>query len=352
MSQTLPTLHSNRKFGIEIECFGMSIDRAVEVIRNAGIEIYSEGYNHQTRSHWKIVTDSSVANGFEVVSPILYGNEGLADVRKVAEALVGAGARVDRRCGFHVHVDARDLLGADILNIVRRYAKHEVQIDSFMPPSRRSGNDYCRTMENVIQAIRNVSESATTRQVCERVYERYYKLNIQAFVRHGTVEFRQHSGTVDWCKMVNWIIFCIHFVEDSRTIQVRTTATTVPGASVRRNAIELKFRKLAELLDRHSNRYNPIRGSDIAATLGVEEATVPSYISMFRSRYPAAQIGARRNMGYYRACPEPLLPMVENTNPELLSVRLETPQDQGVLASLAPEVANYFRERVADISLQ
>jgi len=331
----------------------MSIDRAAEVIRAAGIEITVEGYNHHRREHWKIVTDSSVADGFEVVSPVLFGNEGLTDVRKVAQALVGAGARVDRRCGFHVHVDARDLSGADILNIIRRYAANEAQIDSFMPTSRRgTNNTYCRTMEDVVRAVRNVSESATTRQVCERVYERYYKLNVQAFTRHGTVEFRQHNGTVDWRKMVNWIIFCVQFVEDSRTIQVQTPATTVPGASVRRNAIEVKFRRLAELLDQHCDRYNPIQGVDIAAALGVEEATVPSYISQFRSRYPGAQISARRNRGYYRECEQPLLPMVESANPGLPSVRLETPQDRGVLASLAPEVASYFHERTVDHSLQ
>lgn len=354
MPPTLPTMHSQRKFGIEIECFGMSIDRAADVIRAAGIEVVFEGYNHARRDHWKIVTDSSVADGFEVVSPILFGNEGLAAVRKVGQALVAAGARVDRRCGFHVHVDARDLSGADILNIIRRYAAHEAQIDALMPTSRRgTNNTYCRAMEDVVRAVRNVSESATTRQVCERVYERYYKLNVQAFTRHGTVEFRQHSGTVDYRKMVNWIQFCVQFVEDSRTVQVQTAgAPAVPGATLRRNAIEVKFRKLAELLDLHCDRYNPIQGVDIALALGVEEATVPSYISQFRSRYPEAQISARRNRGYYRECEQPLVPMVDGATPGLPSVRLEAPTERGVFASLSPEVANYFHERTIDLALQ
>ena len=343
-------IHSNRNFGIEIECFGMSIDRAAEVIRAAGIEINVEGYNHQTRPRWKIVTDSSVSDGFEVVSPILSGNEGLADVRKVAQALVAAGARVDRRCGFHVHVDARDLRGADVLNCIRRYAQHEAQIDGFMPVSRRgTNNTYCRAMEDVVRAVRNVSESATTRQVCERVYERYYKLNVQAFMRHGTVEFRQHSGTVDWRKMVNWIIFCIQFVEDSRAVSTPIPQTSVPGAALRRNAIELKFLKLAEILDLHLDRYSPVSGADIARHLGVEESSVPSYISQFRSRYPQALISARRNRGYYRDNEAVLVDMVNGT--QTSTVRLEIPAEQGIFASLAPEVANYFHERTMDQSM-
>lgn len=348
----MPTIHSNRKFGVEIECCGISIDRAAEVIRDTGIEVNVEGYNHNVRPTWKIVTDSSVADGFEVVSPILSGNDGLRQTRQVAQALVGAGARVDRRCGFHVHVDARDLTGADILNCIRRYAAHEAQIDGFMPVSRRgNSNTYCRNMDDVVRAVRNVSESATTRQVCERVYERYYKFNVQAFTRHGTVEFRQHNGTVDWRKMVNWIIFCVCFVEDSRAVSVPLPQTAVPGATLRRNAIELKFMKLAELLDNHCDRYNPVLGVDIARYLGVEESTVPSYISQFRTRYPQAQIAARRNRGYYREGEQPLLPMVSGVNAGAPTVRLEVPTERGVFASLSPEVANYFHERTVDHAL-
>jgi hypothetical protein len=45
---------------------------------------------------------------------------------------------------------------------------------------------------------------------------RYYKLNALAFLRHGTLEFRQHGGTMSILRMVNWIIFCVNFIENSR----------------------------------------------------------------------------------------------------------------------------------------
>lgn len=348
----LPTLHTNRKFGIEIECLGITINQALRVLREAGIEIDYEGYNHNTSLSWKIVTDSSVSDGFEVVSPVLSGAAGLQQVVTVAKNLRNAGAKVDRRCGFHVHIDARDLAGADILNIIRRYAAHEAQIDTLMPPSRRgTSNSYCKAMGEVVRSVVNVSESATTRQVCERVFDRYYKLNVQAFTRHGTVEFRQHSGTVDYRKMVNWIVFCLQFVEDSRTISVDLPASNVPGATLRRNAIERRFYSLAELLDQHADRYAPCHGSEIAAYLGIEETTVPSFISQFRARYPGAQITARRNRGYYRESNTELLPMVNASLGRSNSVRMETPQDQGIFASLSPEVTQYFQERIQDLAL-
>jgi biotin operon repressor len=344
-----PTIHSDRAFGVEIECFGITIDRACQVIQSAGIDVSFEGYNHQNRTWWKIVTDSSVPNGFEVVSPILSGNQGLDDVRKVAQALRAAGAKVDKRCGFHVHVDARTLTGADILNVIRRYAMHEAEIDSFMPASRRGNNNrYCRTMTDVVRGVQNVAQSTSARTIAERVYERYYKLNVAAFVRHGTIEFRQHSGTIDFRKMANWICFCVQFIEDSRTLTIsQASFSTRRGSRIR--AIEQKFRKLAELLE-NTNRYNPARTELIAQTLEIEESTVPSYISQFRSRYSSVQISARRGYGYYKDCNHSLVEVVNSETPTTSSVPVEQPADQGIFAFLAPEVVSYFRERAIDLA--
>jgi biotin operon repressor len=348
----LPILHSNRNFGIEIECLGISIDQAVRVLRNARIDISFEGYNHVTRTSWKIVTDSSVADGFEVVSPILSGNEGIAMVVKVAKTLLAAGARVDRRCGFHVHVDARELSGADVLNIIRRYAAHESLIDTMMPTSRRgTSNTYCRSMPDVLRAMENVSESASTLHVCERVYERYYKLNVQAFTRHGTVEFRQHSGTVDYKKMVNWIIFCIQFVEDSRTVRVQIPESQILGSTLRQDALKRKFIKLAELLDNHRDRYNPCPAAKIAEILEIEESSVPSFISYFRGRFRGAQILARRNRGYYNESQTELLPVVTAHFSQPTREKMVTPEEEGIFSSLPPEVVQYFEERIQDLSL-
>jgi hypothetical protein len=44
---------------------------------------------------------------------------------------------------------------------------------------------------------------------------RYRKVNIASFNRHGTIEFRQHEGTMDPDRILNWVQFCTHFVEES-----------------------------------------------------------------------------------------------------------------------------------------
>ena len=44
---------------------------------------------------------------------------------------------------------------------------------------------------------------------------RYFKLNLQSFCRHRTIEFRQHGGTVSALKISNWVRFLNGFIEES-----------------------------------------------------------------------------------------------------------------------------------------
>lgn len=45
---------------------------------------------------------------------------------------------------------------------------------------------------------------------------RYFKLNSQSYWRHGTVEFRQHSGTIEFEKIKNWLFFCARLIDFSK----------------------------------------------------------------------------------------------------------------------------------------
>ena len=77
-----PDYTFNRKFGIEIEAYNCSRERLARELRESGIEVVVEGYNHTTRPHWKLVTDSSL-NGndtFVLVSPILFCYYGLREL--------------------------------------------------------------------------------------------------------------------------------------------------------------------------------------------------------------------------------------------------------------------------------
>ena len=179
----------DRTFGVEMEIIHESESKIRTAIRNAGVECEIEGYNHDTRTHWKIVSDASVDGGFEVVSPVLKGRGGLSELEKVCNALANAGARIRKCCGLHVHLGTDDFK-TDIRvwkNLYKNYAALERTIDSFMPPSRRH-NQYCRSMR-VCDWNAKIESAANLRMLEDAVTggSRYFKLNSQSYWRHKTV---------------------------------------------------------------------------------------------------------------------------------------------------------------------
>lgn len=191
--------NNTRTFGIEIEAYHPSnpaiIRDVVEGINALGINCECQGYNHNDLvGMWKIVSDSSLrgAYTFELVSPILKGEDGFEQITKVCSVLNELGVRVNRSCGLHVHHNAADLTEAQINSAFASYRSNESLIDSIMPVSRRANdNCYCRS-------LRNISISSWKS-------DRYFKLNYRAYLRHNTIEFRQHSGTTNSDKIINWI---------------------------------------------------------------------------------------------------------------------------------------------------
>ncbi|MDR6195654.1 amidoligase family protein [Siphonobacter sp. SORGH_AS_0500] len=210
----------NRKFGIEIEAHGVNPVQLAAALRNAGIECRTEGYNHTTRNHWKTVSDGSVqgTDTFELVSPILEGLQGLEQVKTVCRVLSQLRAKINKTCGLHIHFDAEGFGLDQMKNMVVNYAHYEGIIDSFMPTSRRADNNtYCKSITNLARLVR---VTHTIRDLVGLQSSRFYKMNLQAYLRHQTIEFRQHSGTVEFEKISNWILFLHNLVEYSKKKQV------------------------------------------------------------------------------------------------------------------------------------
>ena len=208
----------SRSFGIELEIVHRKQRQLRDAIRSRGIPCEIEGYNHSTRRYWKIVSDASVNGGYELVSPVLKGQSGLDEVKAVCEALSEVGALINKSCGFHAHFGTDDFKESISVwrNLYTNYATLEEDIDAFMPPSRRR-NTYCASLK--VRGWREKMENARTLVELEKAItnrSRYFKLNSQSYWRHGTVEFRQHSGTIEFDKIRNWLMFCARFIELSK----------------------------------------------------------------------------------------------------------------------------------------
>ncbi len=218
---------SKLTFGVEIECYNFTRQALIENGTQKGLQVRSEGYNHEDNNHYyKIVSDSSIqgVNANEVVSPILKGSKVKSSLKSICDALAECDARVNVSCGLHVHIGAEKMSDEHYCRLVRNYQRLEKAIDSFMPVSRRANNSrWCRSLRNF-----DFESCTTKRSVAMTMnFDRYYKVNATAYDRHRTIEFRQHSGTTDYEKIANWILFLAKLVEYSEKHVVSYHVNTI-----------------------------------------------------------------------------------------------------------------------------
>ena len=257
-----------RKFGIELEGIGMSRAEVANLLNTNGVECSNAGYTHQVMRKWKVVSDSSVYGGFELVSPPLQGEAGVEEVRKVVRLVNNAGGGVNRNCGIHVHVEMSNATPQHIANVYNRYKTYEMDIDKLMPESRRANNNcMCRSMVRQPQ----LNPAQTARATTAQRRDRYYKLNLACFVKYGTIEFRQHSGSFNSSKVCNWINFLLEFVEASKELQ----------GQVRNNpAISGKSEAIVDYIQAD----RPTSASQIAQAIGSTTDSVYSMITGLRNK--------------------------------------------------------------------
>lgn len=201
-----------RKFGVELECVlmndrgtgPMDADVIADALIRAGINCYNEGYSHQVHADgWKIVSDASVTCGWELVSPPLFWDE-REQVETVCEVLKSLGAEADSQCGTHVHHEVADLNVRAFKRLVETWREHQSLTDMLTSPGRRDGQWSQHLPDEMMTRI----EQATTVYECaEAANDRYYALNITCYPSYGTVECRQHQGTLNAQKVLAWIAY-------------------------------------------------------------------------------------------------------------------------------------------------
>jgi len=225
---------SDRAFGIELEIDGNgnTAHMVAGLLNAVGVNCRFAGYTHDTTAHWKVVTDASVrgSNPMELVSPILRGEAGLRQVALVCETLAANNVKVNTSCGFHVHVDARNLTADAVRRVCKSFVKHEADFDSLVPPSRRS-SQWCKSNLSALggdikTAFAKMDQCTTVAQLQRFVClnDRYWKLNLMSMLRHGTIEFRQHAGTIEAAKVTAWVALVVGMVENCAAAKSVTLA--------------------------------------------------------------------------------------------------------------------------------
>jgi hypothetical protein len=199
-------------FGLEFEVAGISTSAASAALNRGGIACEEPRQAHQRNDNWTSVYDGSV-RGAEVVSPILDPIR-LNEASTVARLLLGAGGKVDRTTGYHVHIGAQDLSQDTIANWYLNWNLLHDAIGVLVAPSRLN-NNYCKAV-NAEHATTN-AERIRNGEISDYRGDRYQSFNLQAFQRHGTLEIRLHQGTLNGTKAVAWAKFIDAFKQLSAT---------------------------------------------------------------------------------------------------------------------------------------
>lgn len=227
---------SKRGFGIELEGFGLSRLEVVEALEEQKIlccicDTYSEN-----RTIWTVGTDATISQLYpvEIVSPVLRGEAGLREIQKVCEILQKAGLRTDESCGLHIHWNVSDYTGHSALNILKLYAKYEKILDLFFEPQRRGDdNQHCRSLikqgeidwihdlnrpfyYRAFQIAQEFEAAVPLKPATSFPSARHHKVNLCAINKYGTVEFRQHHGTLNFEEIKNWIIFSQQLIQRAK----------------------------------------------------------------------------------------------------------------------------------------
>jgi len=303
----MATFDHNRTYGIEIEMSWGRENRPAQTtvaraLMNAGLMASAAGYTHDVSAGWKVVSDGSVSNGWEIVSPILSGLNGKEQLKAAMRAVKEIGAITHASCGIHVHHGVHDFTAKQLANIANIYANNEEVIDQLVAPSRRGDCQWAQSMKNqrngfyapsvdpevpYYDAIASYTPSmlppvpwqsdqtanSDDRQKKSRLVQqlapggRYYKVNFHSYLRQGTVEFRQHQSSLNAIKIWDWVVF---------TQMVVTTAKNTRGKARQRiiNQGNVSTRKERGL----------VRDLRMRQNMGADEITMASMRRLMRRR--------------------------------------------------------------------
>lgn len=159
----------------------------------------------------------------EIVSPIFkFGVRGWRqEVDKILAVLNDGDFRtaVNPSCGMHIHI-GRGKQGFHVQDLKRFAAvalSLQGRMDKFHADCRR-GNGYCESNKGTVEGI---ARCRTTEELVRLLHEdhrgelvKYYKVNFLPVLKGGmgTVEFRQHRGSITGQEIGMWVNFVGRFV--------------------------------------------------------------------------------------------------------------------------------------------
>ena len=278
-------------FGIEIETHGVSITRVKNALERAGVR------------GCQVKPDGTPNVDAEIVLPPLGDCQVAFEyLQSVCTVLDQVGCQINRQCGLHVHISNAELrdttpaafTGASIAHtesrggflsrhgepldavivkdIMHRYERQQATVNSMLAPSR-TNNRYC----SPLSATR--IEHADT--ISDLNHGKFYAINLDTW-RRGTIEFRQHGGTINAEKIWNWVQFLLNLIRWTKAERVTDAARTIvqdtPVTPFRRNSrVGVQYTMMR-------NGNGGVSTREIMDATGCSEQRVRAAVSEIRTR--------------------------------------------------------------------
>lgn len=300
--------------GFEIEGAGITPEFGNRALARAGIK------------GWMCKEDGSDGVDIEIMScPMAFCPSAFNSLKSVCDLLESIGCVVNVGCGLHIHIGNAPLKDgvtreaftkesiayfentngelytnhaepfdvAIVKDVAIRYTRSALQpngVNACLAKSRRDDgngnhNKWARlTPLPLLEAANTVEELIIASTLGRSNYSRKYSaVNFKAWA-NGTVEFRQHQGTIDACKIWNWGLLLEnlfqHSLNNRFTSGTRTSVTETPS--------------IAPFVNRSGGRiidqYNLMRVAggcttrDIMMITGCSEGSVRRAASLIRDR--------------------------------------------------------------------
>tara|TARA_R100000781_G_scaffold20914_1_gene15802 strand:- start:6618 stop:7898 length:1281 start_codon:yes stop_codon:yes gene_type:complete len=217
---------SDRHIGLEIECVTNHSD-FWEMIDNGELE-YSPRF--------RPVSDGSINVGeFEedrgvewVMKRPMQGDVMRTSIDTMLRYLNSGFYYINKSCGLHVHVDARDLDYQDLKWTLLLGKSAQDIIYKMMPPSRVTTR-WARRIPLSREQILSIDSSEEFINSWYQAWgaypsydkyndARYCGMNMHSRIINGSIEFRYHSGTLNPIKIHNWITICQKIVDTGKLL--------------------------------------------------------------------------------------------------------------------------------------
>jgi hypothetical protein len=263
---------SHRNFGVELEV-GNEVcpdSIAYSIIKSShckDVKIFD--WNQSiNNSDWHVKSDMSCGigdeGGWEIASYVGSGYLDALDISKTASVIKLDGAKINRNCGLHVHVNVEDFSVKKMAILLAYWMKIENTL-SFAVPFWRVDGAFCQLINKLQAHYKRNKYSPNYFWTINRprnlsAHDNFYKMftlnlvnyesSLQGLIDRKTVEFRMPEGTLNESDIINWIRLFVTFVDNCKKKSDMPSNTISVSLSETLNILGLSHNKKFYILSK------------------------------------------------------------------------------------------------------